>query len=72
MKLFHSKLFALFTVSAIVALLLAACGAALAPVQQVSGPVHSHTEPHEAALNIDESSPHAAAPDSDEALKKDK
>lgn len=72
MKLFQSKLFALFTVSAIVALLLAACGVAPAPVQEVSGPVHSHTEPHEAALNIDESSPHAAAPDSDQALSKNK
>src|SRR5918993_2337968 len=72
MKLYHSKLFALFTVSAITALLLAACGAASAPGQEVSGPGHSHTEPHEVALNIDESSPHAVAPDSDQALSKNK
>ena len=72
MKLFQSKLFALFTVTAITALLLAACGAAPVLVQEVSGPVHSHTEPHEAALNIDDASPHAAAPDSDHALSKNK
>jgi hypothetical protein len=72
MKLFQSKLFALFTVSAIAALFLAACGVAPAPVQEVSAPVHSHTGLHETALNIDESSPHAAAPDSDQAVSKNK
>ena len=59
MKLSQSKLFALFTVAAIAALLLAACGVAPAPVQEVSVPVHSDTEPHESTLNVSESSPHA-------------
>jgi hypothetical protein len=72
MKLFQSKLFALFTVSAITTLLLAACGASPAPVQEVSEPVHSHTEPHETTLNIDESSLHTAAPDSNQAVSKNK
>jgi hypothetical protein len=59
MKLFRSKLFTLFTAAAIAALLLAACGAVPAPVQEVSEPAHSDTEPHESTLNVSESSPHA-------------
>ena len=46
MKLFQSKLFALFAVVAIAALLLAA-RAAGAPIPEVSVPDHSHSEPHE-------------------------
>ena len=46
MKLFQSKLFALFAVAAIAALLLAARGAA-APIPEVSVQDHSHSEPHE-------------------------
>src|SRR5512145_173399 len=61
MKLFQSKLFALFAVVAIAAVLLAARGAAPVAVQEVSEPVHSHTEPHETTLNVSESSPHADA-----------
>jgi len=59
MKLFQSKLFALFAVVAIAALMLAACGAAPVSVQEVSEPVHSHTESHETTLNVSESSHHA-------------
>jgi hypothetical protein len=58
MKLFQSKMFTLFAVALIVAQVLAACGATPAPVQEVSEPAHSHTEPHETTLNVDEPSPH--------------
>ena len=56
MKLLQSKMFTLFAVAAMTALLLAACGAAPVPVQEVSEPVHSHTEPHQTTLNPAESS----------------
>jgi hypothetical protein len=51
-------MFVLFVVAAITALLLAACGAAPAPVQKVSEPVHSHAESHETTLNPAESISH--------------
>ena len=72
MKLFQSKLFTLFTVSAIAALFLAACGVAPVPVQEASAPIHSDTEPHETTLNVAESSPHEAAPDVDQTASKTK
>ena len=58
MKRSQSKMFVLFVVAAITALLLAACGAAPAPVQNVSEPVHSHAESHETTLNHAESISH--------------
>ena len=58
MKRSQSKMFALFVVAAIAALLLAACGATPVPVQEVSEPIHSHTEPHQTTLNPVESSSH--------------
>src|SRR5687767_253458 len=58
MKRSQSKMFVLFVVTAITALLLAACGAAPAPVQKVSEPVHSHAESHETTLNHAESISH--------------
>ena len=70
MKLFQSKFFALFTVAAITALLLAASGAALVPAQEVSEPVHSDAEPHEMTLNVAESSPHVEASELDQAASK--
>jgi hypothetical protein len=51
-------MFVLFVVAAITALLLAACGAAPAPVQKVSEPIHSHEELHETTLNPAESISH--------------
>jgi hypothetical protein len=72
MKLFQSKLFALFAVGAIAAVLLAACGAATVPVQEVSEPVHSHTEPHQTTLNPAESSPHVEVVDFDQTVSKNK
>ncbi len=72
MKLFQSKMFALFAVATIAALLLVACGAAPIPIQEVSEPVHSHTEPDQVALNPAESAPHAAAPDVDQVVSKNK
>src|SRR5687768_1449286 len=72
MKRFQSKIFALFAVAVIAALLLAACGAVPAPVQEVSEQTHSHTEPDQVALNPAESVPHAAAPDVDLVVSKDK
>ncbi len=58
MKRSQSKMFVLFVVAAITALLLAACGAASAPVQKVSEPIHSHEELHETTLNPAESISH--------------
>ncbi len=59
MKRSQSKMFVLFVVAAITALLLAACGAPPAPVQKkVSEPVHSHAESHETTLNPAESISH--------------
>ena len=72
MKPFKSKLFALFAVAAIAALLLVACGAAPAPVQEVIEQTHSHTEPDQVALNPAESAPNVAAPDVDQVASKNK
>jgi hypothetical protein len=72
MKLFQSKLFALFTVAAIAGLLLAACGAAPVHIQAIREQVHSDMESHETMLNISESSPHAADPHLDQAVSKKK
>jgi hypothetical protein len=63
MKLFQTKLFALFAVVAIAALLLAARGAA---------PVHSHTEPHQTTPNPAESSPHVEVVGFDQTASKNK
>ena len=70
MKLFQSKLFALFTVAATTALLLAAYGATLVPAQDVSEPVHSDAQPHEMTLNVAESSPQAEASELDQSASK--
>ena len=72
MKLFQSKLFALFAVGAIATVLVAACGAAPVSVQEVSEPVHSHTEPHQTTLNPAESSPHVEVVDFDQTASKNK
>jgi hypothetical protein len=72
MKLFQSKTFALFTVAAIAALLLAACGAAPVPVQESPEQTHSHTEPDQVALNPAESVPNAAVPEGDQTASKNK
>ena len=72
MKRFQSKLFALFPIVAIAALLLAACGGAPAPVQEVTEKTHSHTEPDQVALNPAESASHAAAPAIDLVASKNK
>src|SRR5919106_2767276 len=72
MKLFQSKMFTMFTVAAIAALLLAACGAAPVPVQEVTEQTHSQTDPHQVALNPAESAPNAAAPDVDQVASKNK
>jgi hypothetical protein len=61
MKLFQSKLFALFAVVAIAAVLLAARGVAPVATQEVTEPIHSDMESHETTLNPVESSPHADA-----------
>lgn len=65
MKLFQSKMFNLFAVALIIAQLLAACGAAAAPIQEVTEQTHSHTEPHQIALNSGEPSHQADASDFD-------
>ena len=72
MKLFQSKLFALFTASAIAALFLAACGAAPVPVQEISESVHSDTELHQTTLNVAGSSPHAETSEFDQVANKNK
>jgi len=72
MKLFQSKLFALFTVSAIAALFLAACGAAPVPAQEISESVHSDTELHQTTLNVAGSSPHAETSELDQVANKNK
>src|SRR5687768_2563490 len=70
MKVLQSKMFTLFAVAAMTALLLAACGAAPLPVQEVSEPTHSHTEPHQTTLNPAESSPHVEGVDFDQTASK--
>ena len=70
MKRFQPKVFTLFAAVAIVALLLAACGAVSAPVQEVSEPVHSDTEPHETTLHFAEASPHVEVSDLDQIASK--
>ena len=70
MTLFQSKLFALFAVAAITALLLAAYGATLVPAQDVSEPVHSDAQPHDMTLNVAESSPQAEASELDQSASK--
>jgi len=70
MKVLQSKMFTLFAVAAMTALLLAACGAAPVPVQEVSEPIHSHTEPHQTTLNPAESSPHVEVVDFDQTASK--
>jgi len=72
MKRSQSKMFVLFVVAAITALLLAACGAAPAPVQKVSEPVHSHTELHEITLNPAESVSHVEVLDFVQTANKNK
>ena len=72
MKLFQSKLFALITVAATAALLLAAYGATLVPAQEVSEPVHSDAEPHAMTLNSADSSPSVEASQLDQAASKNK
>src|SRR5688572_17019614 len=72
MKQFQSKVFVLFVVAAIAALLLAACGTAPVPVQKVSEPIHSDTEPHLTPLNPAESSPHVEVVDLDQTASKNK
>lgn len=51
MKLFRSKMFTLFAVALIIAQLLAACGAAPVPIQEVTEQTHSDSESHEIAMN---------------------
>ena len=51
MKFFRSKMFTLFAVALIVAQLLAACGAAPVPIQEVTEQTHSDSESHEIAMN---------------------
>lgn len=58
-------MFNLFAVALIIAQLLAACGAAAAPIQEVTEQTHSHTEPHQIALNSGEPSHQADASDFD-------
>ena len=70
MKRFQPKVFTLFAAVAIVALLLAACGAVSAPVQEVSEPVHSDREPHETTLHFAEASPHVEVSDLDQIASK--
>jgi hypothetical protein len=72
MKPFQSKLFALFSVAAMAALLLAAYGATLVPAQEVSEPVHSDAEPHAMTLNSADSSPSVEASQLDQAASKNK
>ena len=72
MKRLQSKMFTLFAVAAMTALLLAACGAAPVPVQEVSEPVHSHTEPHQTTLNSAESSPPVEVVDLEQTASKNK
>src|SRR5688500_4417898 len=72
MKLLKSKMFTLFAVAAMTALLLAACGAAPVPVQEVSEPVQLHTEPHQTTLNPAESSPLVEVVDLDQTASTNK
>jgi hypothetical protein len=72
MKLFQSKMFTLFAVAAMAALLLAACGVAPAPVQEVPEQTHSHAEPDQVTLNPAESAPNAAVPEGDQTVSKNK
>ena len=72
MKLFQSKLFALFAVVAIAALLLAARGAPPVATQEVTEPIHSHMESHETTLDPAESSPYADALGFDQTVSADK
>lgn len=65
-------MFVLFVVAAIAALLLAACGAAPAPVQKVSEPVHSHEELQETTLNPAESMSHVEVLDFVQTANKNK
>ncbi|HEX5807849.1 MAG TPA: hypothetical protein VFY25_04235 [Anaerolineales bacterium] len=66
MKLFQSKLSALFAVAAMVALLLAASGAAPAPAQKVSEPIHSEMVSHGSRLISAETSSQVNVPDFDQ------
>jgi hypothetical protein len=66
MKLFQSKLFALFAVAGIVALSLAASGAAPAPAQELSEPIHSVMESHGSMLISAETSSQVNYPDFDQ------
>jgi hypothetical protein len=72
MKRPQLKMFTMFTVAAIAALLVAACGAAPAPVQEVSEPIHSNTEPHETTVISAESLPEAEILDFDQTASKNK
>ena len=72
MKRSQSKMFVLFVVAAITALLLAACGAAPAPVQKVSEPIQSHEDLHETTLDPVESISHVEVLDFVQTANKNK